>query len=615
MTGAVLGISAFYHDSAAAVVSEDGILAAAQEERFSRRRHDSGFPAEAVRYCLGEGGLKLGDLDSVAYYEQPARKFRRVLWTYAATAPRGWSSYQQVLPQWLGWKARTVATVRHRLSALDLGPVPGIRCFQHHESHAGSAFLPSPYESAAVLCVDGVGEWATTTIWRGAGARVEPLAELRFPHSLGLLYSAFTYFCGFKVDSGEYKVMGLAPYGRPVYAPMIRERLVDIRPDGSFRLDLRYFEFLYGQVMTGRRFEELFGGPRRMPEAELTEREFDLAASVQQVTEEIMLNLARAARARTGEARLCLAGGVALNCVANGRIVEEGLFDEVWVQPAAGDAGGALGAAMLAVPGGGRAHLGERPHRGRRRDGMRGARLGPSVDNDRVQAYLDAHALPYTRLEPAQLSRRVARDLADGKVVGWFQGRMEFGPRALGARSILGDARDPGMQSTMNLKIKFRESFRPFAPVVLAEDAAEYFQLRQPSPYMLIVAPVAGRQRLADRAAEDARGIALLRVHRSSIPAVTHVDFSARVQTVDSDADPSLYRLLRDFKDHTGCPVLVNTSFNVRGEPIVATPADAYRCFMRTGIDELVMNDFLLEKDTQPEFTEQGDWRDEIPLD
>ncbi|SOD63050.1 carbamoyltransferase [Streptomyces zhaozhouensis] len=605
-----LGISAFYHDSAAALVDAGTIVAAAQEERFSRRRHDPAFPAQAARYCLTEAGTKLDDLDRIAYYEDPRRKFHRVLWTQIGTAPRGFGTFRHVLPEWLAWKRRATETVRDRLQDLDLGTVPPIDCYQHHESHAASAFLPSPYESAAILCVDGVGEWTTTSLWRGTGDRVEPVAELRFPHSLGMLYSAFTYFCGFKVDSGEYKLMGLAPYGTPRYAPLIRERLVDIKPDGSFRLDMRYFAFLLGRVMTGRPFEKLFDGPRREPEAPLTEREFDLAASVQQVTEEIMLRLARTARERTGESRLCLAGGVALNCVANGRIVEEEIFDELWIQPAAGDAGGALGAAFLAA----RAPDG-RSHLQQGRDAMRGARLGPGYTDQHIQAYLDSHGLPYTRLSSAELSRQVAAELADGKVVGWFQDRMEFGPRALGCRSILGDPRNPEMQSVMNQKIKFRESFRPFAPIVLAEDAEEYFQLRQPSPYMLLVAGIAEKQRRDTPGQQGARGLDRLRETRSAIPAVTHVDHSARIQTVDDADHPVLHRLLSDFKTQTGCAVLVNTSFNVRGEPIVASPQDAYRCFMRTNIDTLALGDFLLHKADQPEWKESGDWREEIPLD
>ncbi|RZS30530.1 carbamoyltransferase [Herbihabitans rhizosphaerae] len=603
----VLGISAYYHDSAAALVGEHGIVAAAQEERFSRRRHDPSFPGHAVRYCLDEAGARLDDLDVVAYYEQPKLKFRRILATYASVAPRGWTSFRQVVPQWLSWKRRTADTVRERLGELDLGAVPAVECFGHHESHAASAFLPSPYESAAVLCVDGVGEWTTTSIWHGVGNRIEPVTELRFPHSLGLLYSAFTYFCGFKVDSGEYKVMGLAPYGEPRFASTIRDKLVDIKPDGSFRLDTRYFEFLYGQVMTGRRFEELFGGPRREPEGELTQREFDLAASVQQVTEEIMLRLAAFACERTDERRLCLAGGVALNCVANGRIVDTGIVDELWVQPAAGDAGGALGAALLAAGT-------DRPQVGTGRDAMSGARLGPGYDEHQIQEFVDTKGLPHEYLAADEVAPRVAAELEDGKVVGWFQGRMEFGPRALGSRSILGDARDPAMQSTMNQKIKFRESFRPFAPMVLAEAAEEYFRLGQASPYMLIVAQLTDKQR-HEISEAGLRGLDLLQVGRSTIPAVTHVDYSARVQTVSRDDDPRSYELLKEFESRTGCPVLVNTSFNVRGEPIVATPEDAYRCFMRTNIDILVLGDFLLRKSDQPEWSDDEDWRAAIPLD
>ncbi|MFI9828504.1 carbamoyltransferase [Streptomyces sp. NPDC051913] len=623
----VLGLSAYYHDSAAAVVDGGGIVAAAQEERFSRRRHDPSFPELAVRYCLDEAGLALADLDAVAYYERSDLKFRRVLATYLGTAPRSWSSFREVMPDWLSWKRRAPDTVRERLGALFAGPVPEIRAFGHHESHAASAYLPSPYETAAVLCVDGVGEWTTTSIWHGVAGEVVPVAELSFPHSLGMLYSAFTYFCGFKVDSGEYKLMGLAPYGRPVHADLIREHLVDIKDDGSFRLDLRRFAFQYGQVMTGRGFEELFGGPRREPESPLTQREFDLAASVQAVTEEIMLKLARTARRLTRESRLCLAGGVALNCVANGKLAEAGIFDELWVQPAAGDAGGALGAALLAQRGPARA----RSHTRTGRDAMRASRLGPRFDDDRIQAYLDASAIPHRRLGPEELSRAVAGQLAEGKVVGWFQGRMEFGPRALGSRSILGDPRDPAMQSAMNQKIKFRESFRPFAPAVLAERAKEYFELGQPSPYMLIVARIAAQQQLAERdpgessgpASEQASGPAsgqvsgleLLKVPRSTVPAVTHVDRSARVQTVDAEQDPAFHRLLTEFDRLTGCPVLVNTSFNVRGEPIVATPEDAYRCFMRTNIDTLAIGGFLIEKAQQPAWPENDNWRELIPLD
>ncbi|WP_328956980.1 carbamoyltransferase [Kitasatospora purpeofusca] len=615
MTELILGVSAFYHDSAAALVADGTPVAAAQEERFSRRRHDSAFPVRAVEYCLREAGARLRDVSAVAYYEDPALKFRRVLATFAGSAPRSFPAFRDTVPSWLSWKLDLPRTIRERLAGLDGGRVPEILLRRHHESHAASAFLPGPYESAAVLCVDGVGEWATTSLWHGRGSTLEPLAELRFPHSLGMLYSAFTYFCGFKVDSGEYKLMGLAPYGRPRYESLIREKLIDLKEDGSFRLDLRYFEYLRGRRMTGRAFERLFDGPRRKPESPLTEREFDLAASVQKVTEDVVLRLARTARERTGEKRLCLAGGVALNCVANGRLIREKVFDEVWVQPAAGDAGGALGAALAvaAERGAPRAHLGGG------RDGMSGSLLGPEFSDDEIAAFLDARDAPYRRLAPEELDREVAAALADGKVVGWFQSRMEFGPRALGARSILGDPRDRDMQTTMNLKIKFRESFRPFAPSVLAEDAGDWFDLDQPSPYMLVVADVAEGQRVRPEQDEDgaprATGLDLLKVRRSTVPAVTHVDGSARVQTVTAANNPRYHRLLTAFKEATGCPVLVNTSFNVRGEPIVGSPEDAYTCFMRTGIDVLAMGSFLLDKTGQPQWQEDRDWRQAIPMD
>ncbi|MDQ1741139.1 MAG: carbamoyltransferase [Pseudonocardiales bacterium] len=612
MSDLVLGISAFYHDSASALVADGIPVAAAQEERFSRRRHDASFPAQAVRYCLDQQGVSLADVSAVAYYEDPRLKFRRVLATLLGAAPTGFESFRDTLPSWLApnGKLRTVNRVRQELESLDLGRVPDVIARRHHESHAMSAFIPSPYESAAVLCIDGVGEWATTTMWHGRGNELRLVAELRFPHSLGLLYSAFTYFCGFKVDSGEYKVMGLAPYGTPRYAQLIRERLIDIKPDGSFRLDLRYFEYLRGQVMTGAAFEKLFDGPRRVSEGPLTQREFDLAASVQKVTEEVVLRLARTARERTGESTLCLAGGVALNCVANGKVIDAGIFDEVWIQPAAGDAGGALGAAMAVAL----EHGAQRPHIRTGQDSMSGSLLGPEFDDDAIADYLHAHAIPHRRLDSASLADSVAEALADGKIVGWFQGRMEFGPRALGARSILGDPRDAETQSTMNLKIKFRESFRPFAPAVLASDAKDYFDLRQESPYMLVVAEVAAAQQL-EVGATDATGLELLRLRRSTIPAVTHVDYSARVQTVTEAANPAYHRLLTAFKARTGCPVLVNTSFNVRGEPIVNTPHDAYTCFMRTNIDLLALGNFLLEKAAQPAWSEESDWREEIPLD
>ncbi|MFF7231741.1 carbamoyltransferase N-terminal domain-containing protein [Streptomyces sioyaensis] len=611
--GPVLGISAYYHDSAAAVVAGGTPLAAAQEERFTRRRHDPGFPSHAVACCLREAGLRLDELAAVAFYEDPALKFRRVLATWLATAPHGLPVFRRAFPQWAGWKRRALDDVRAQLRALAPGQqLPPVVAHRHHASHAASAFFPSPYPSAAVLCVDGVGEWATTTLWHGRGTELVPLAELRFPHSLGMLYSAFTYFCGFKVDSGEYKLMGLAPYGTPRYAPLIRERLIDVKPDGSFRLDLRHFTFQYGQTMVGRAFEELFAGPQRTPEGLLTEREFDLAASVQQVTEEVMLRLARTALERTGERRLCLAGGVALNCVANGRLLADGVCDELWVQPAAGDAGGALGAALAESHRRGA----PRPHVGRGTDAMAGALLGPGCSDREIEEFLTRAGYPAARLPERELVDRVSAELADGKVVGWFQGRMEFGPRALGNRSILADPRDPAMQSTLNLKTKFRESFRPFAPAVLAEDAKDWFDLPQESPYMLLTAQVAAAQRRECGAAADgATGLDLLRVPRSTIPAVTHVDGSARVQTVSAERHPRFHALLTAFRDRTGCPVLVNTSFNVRGEPIVHDAEEAYACFMRTRIDLLVLGDFLLDKRDQPEWREEGDWRATIPMD
>ncbi|MBM7775507.1 carbamoyltransferase [Actinokineospora baliensis] len=610
MSDLILGVSAYFHDSAAALVDGGSVVAAAQEERFSRRRHDPAFPAGAVRYCLEQAGASLSDVASVAYFEDPALKFDRVVKTFLGAAPSGFGPFRAAIPRWLSWKRRADKTVRRELGDLGLGAVPPVVCREHHESHAASAFYPSPFESAAVLCVDGVGEWATTTIWHGRDRGLRPVAELRFPHSLGMLYSAFTYFCGFKVDSGEYKVMGLAPYGDPRYADLIREHLIDLKPDGSFRLDMRYFEFLSGEVMVGRAFERLIGGPRRTPEGPLTEREFDLAASVQVVTEEVLARLARTALELTGESALCLAGGVALNCVGNGKLLDRGVVDRLWVQPAAGDAGGALGAA-LAV---GIERGAPRPHLDAGTDGMGGALLGPAYSDAEIRAFLDGSGLPYRGLANDELARVVARRLAAGQIIGWFQGRMEFGPRALGSRSILGDPRAADTQSTMNLKIKFRESFRPFAPAVLAEDADDYFALRQDSPYMLVVAEVAPQQRIAVDA-DGASGLDLLRLRRSTIPAVTHVDMSARVQTVTSATNPDFHRLLTAFKEATGCPILVNTSFNVRGEPIVNTPQEAYACFMRTEIDGLVLGNNLLDKAAQPPWREAGDWRAEIPLD
>lgn len=610
--GLVLGISAFYHDSAAALVTGGVPLAATHEERFSRRRHDPTFPKRAVAACLRQVGATLDDVAAVAYYEDPRLKFRRVLASYAMAGWRAAPAAGRTTAAWLGRKLWVERTIARQLAALGMGRVPPVTCRRHHESHAASAFLPSPFESAAVLCVDGVGEWATTTIWHGRGTTLTPAGEIRFPHSLGLLYSAFTYFCGFKVDSGEYKLMGLAPYGTPCYADLVRRELIHVAPDGTFRLEVGRFEFLRGRQMTGSAFEELFGLPRRRPEGPLLDQHFDLAASVQAVTEEVLLRLARTAVERTGERRLCLAGGVALNCVANGKILRSGIVDDLWIQPAAGDAGGALGAAMAtaAERGAGRPHLAAGGG-----DAMAGALLGTAHDEQAVQEALHRVRAVSVRPHEDKLYELVARKLADGEVVGWFQGRMEYGPRALGSRSILGDPRDPEMQRRMNLKIKFRESFRPFAPAVLVEHAAELFDLDRPSPYMLLVADVAEDQRIPSEPREGHRGLDLLYQRRSTIPAVTHVDGSARVQTVGQRDNPSFHRLLTAFFELTGCPVLVNTSFNVRGEPIVESPHDAYRCFMRTGIDALAVGPYLLDKADQPEWREDGDWRAEIPLD
>ncbi len=606
----VLGLSAFYHDSAAALVADGVPVVALQEERFSRRRHDPSFPRRAVSACLDYLGVSLDDIAAVAYYEDPRIKFRRILASYATAGPSAGPSFGQTMAEWIPHKLRLARQIERDLAALGRGKAPPIVYQQHHHSHAASAFLPSPYESAAVLCVDGVGEWATTTIWHGRGTVLEPVAEIRFPHSLGLLYSAFTHFCGFKVDSGEYKLMGLAPYGQPVYADLIREELIDVKPDGSFRLHVDNFEFLAGRQMTGPAFERLFGVPRRPAESPLLDHHFDLAASIQGVTEDVVVRLARTARAITGERALCLAGGVALNCVANGRLLRENAVDDLWVQPAAGDAGGALGAAMsLAVERGA-----GRPHVLAERDAMAGSFLGHAWDDEQIRAALDRHRAVYTVVNNDELAEVVAHHLADGKVVAWFQGRMEFGPRALGARSILADPRDPQMQRQMNLKVKRRESFRPFAPAVLVERVHEYFELNRPSPYMLFVARLAEAQRLHSTTA-GATGIDLLNVRRSTIPAVTHVDCSARVQTVSESDNRPFHHLLSAFDKITGCPVLVNTSFNVRGEPIVNTPQEAYACFMRSGIDNLAIGHFVLEKAEQPAWRERTDWPATIPPD
>lgn len=604
-----LGISAYYHDSAAALVRDGMPIAAAQQERFSRRKQDSGFPTDAVRYCLREAGITLSELSAVAYYENPTLKFRRTLSSFASAGPRGLAAFSRIAPTWLAWKRGALTRVDDELARLGLGTAPKATARLHHRSHAASAFFPSLFERAAVLCIDGVGEWHTTTIWRGDGNTLELVNSISFPHSLGLLYSAFTSFCGFKVDSGEYKLMGLAPYGEPVYAQRIRDELIHLRDDGSFTLNLPYFEFIQGERMVGDRFAALFGGPPRAPEALLTQRECDLAASIQAVTDEAVLKLAAAARHMTGEDNLCMAGGVALNCVSNGHLSRANLFSRLWVQPAAGDAGCALGAALdAAVATAGHARTQPAPGQ----DAMRGAFLGPCFDDAEIKAFLDDHGCHYRQLPEPALVDEVAAHLAAGAIVGWFQGRMEFGPRSLGARSILGDPRNPTMQKTMNLKIKYRESFRPFAPSVLEHKAGDYFDVRESSPYMLIVSPV--RDQLRTQKTVN-RSLGSINEVRSSLPAITHIDFSARVQTVTDSTNPRYARLLERFEARTGCPVLVNTSFNVRGEPIVCTPEDAYRCFMRTEIDVLVLGTYILRKAEQAPLTEDRDWRQDIPLD
>jgi len=589
----ILGISAFYHDSAAALVVDGEIVAAAQEERFTRRKHDHEFPLNAIRYCLDEAGLQLEQLDYVGFYEKPFVKFERLLETYLAFAPAGFASFVKAMPLWLRQKLHLPRVIRK-----GLGDAYHKRLVftEHHESHAASAFFPSPFDSAAIMTLDGVGEWATASLGVGEGNRIRLSHEMHFPHSLGLLYSAFTYFTGFRVNSGEYKLMGLAPYGEPVYAETILRHLVDLKPDGSFRLDMSYFNYCQGLTMTSRKFARLFGAAPRTPESPLTQRELDLAASIQQVTEEIMLRSARHLHAITGQTNLCLAGGVALNCVGNGRILREGPFERIWIQPAAGDAGGALGVAMFIWH-----QLLGRPRSARIPDGQGGSLLGPRFGNDEICAFLDSVGATYHRIDDEdELCHNIAGLIREQKVVGLVQGRMEFGPRALGSRSIIGDARSPEMQSVMNLKVKFRESFRPFAPIVLRERMSEYFDMRdnEDSPYMLLVAPVAARQRLGSPD-ENLHGLDKLKLARSTIPAVTHVDYSARVQTVDPQRHARLHKLLQNFEQQTGCPVLINTSFNVRGEPIVCTPQDAYRCFMGTNMDALVLENVLLRKHEQ----------------
>jgi carbamoyltransferase len=615
----ILGISAYYHDSAACLVEDGRIVAAAQEERFTRKKHDSGFPSRAIDFCLRNSGVSASQLDLVGYYEKPLVKFSRLVETYIACAPRGFKSYMMALPLWLTDKLWIRDDIRNRLDGYEGEILFG----DHHESHAASAFYPSPFENAAIVTIDGVGEWATSSIGVGRGHDLELLRELRFPHSLGLLYSAFTYFTGFRVNSGEYKVMGLAPYGQPRYVDLIKDRLLDIREDGSLWMNMEYFTYASDLTMTGAALERLMGGPPRQPETPLTEREMDLARSIQVITEEVMLKMAGFAHRETGLRDLCLAGGVALNCVGNGRILREGPFEQLWIQPAAGDAGGSVGVALalwhryLNKPRVSAESAGtwERPTEATGRvpkyaDGMSGSYLGPEYSEREIADFLNAHGYRGRRLQPGEVARHVASRLAAEQVVGIVLGRMEFGPRALGGRSIIGDARSPKMQSVMNLKIKFRESFRPFAPSVLREKVHDWFELDADSPYMLLVADIQSDKRVAaPPGAEALRGIAQLAVPRSTIPAVTHVDYSARIQTVRRDVNPAYYDIIDAFYAITGCPAIVNTSFNVRGEPIVCTLEDAYRCFMRTNMDALLLGNFILEKEDQAPLEEDDAWK------
>ena len=626
----ILGISAYYHDSAACLVADGAVIAAAQEERFTRKKHDAGFPEQAVAYCLREAGISPAQLSLVGFYEKPLVKFERLLETYTASAPRGLRSYLMAMPLWLGEKLWMSDDIAAQLEGYEGEILFG----EHHESHAASAFYPSPFEQAAVVTIDGVGEWATSSIGVGRGHDLELLKELKFPHSLGLLYSAFTYLAGFKVNSGEYKVMGLAPYGEPKYVPVIKEHLVEIKDDGSLWMNQEYFTYTHGLTMTGSKMERLLG-PARQPESRLTQREMDLARSIQEITEEVMLKMAGFAHRESGMRDLCLAGGVALNCVGNGRVLREGPFEQVWIQPAAGDAGGALGVALslwhrhLNKPRVSPEAVGtwERPSRkaeGRWQkaevpkyaDGMSGSYLGPRYSEAEIAAAIERGGWVARRVEPRAVADAVATALADEKVVGLLQGRMEFGPRALGGRSIIGDARSPKMQAVMNLKIKFRESFRPFAPAVLREHVGEWFELDGDSPYMLLVADVQRERRLpVPPEAEQLWGIDKLNVPRSTVPAITHVDYSARIQTVRRETSPLYYDIMAAFHARTGCPIIVNTSFNVRGEPMVCSPDDAYRCFMRTDMDLLVLENFLLEKAVQPKRVEDESWKKEFVLD
>lgn len=612
----LLGISAYYHDSAAALIKGEEIVAAAQEERFTRKKHDSGFPENAVRYCLSEGGVGLGDISYIAFYDKPLLKFERILETYVSEAPKGFRSFTTAMPVWLKEKLFLKNTLVKELvniqSVNKKDLTKKIKFAEHHQSHAASAFYPSPYNESAIITIDGVGEWSTTALSYGRGNDITFLKEINFPHSLGLLYSAFTYYTGFKVNSGEYKVMGLAPYGEPKYVQTIKDNLIDIKEDGSFRLNMKYFNYTSGLTMTNDNFHELFGGLPRTKEALLTQREMDIARSIQEVTDEVVSKITKFAKGTTGSKNLCMAGGVALNCVSNGKILREGIFENIWIQPAAGDAGGALGAAYSVYY-----QESEHDRKPCKTDMMHGGYLGPAYSNEDVKKYLDESGAAYHLYSSEEeLLEDISKELMDGKVIGWHHDRMEFGPRALGNRSIIGDARNPKMQSKMNLKIKFRESFRPFAPSVLKERVNDYFDLNTDSPYMLLVAPVKDEIRIPTGEDHNRKfGIEKLNVPRSAIPAVTHVDYSARIHTVDRGTNPRYYGLIKKFSEKTGCPVIVNTSFNVRGEPIVCTPKESYACFMRTEMDILVIEDFVLYKEEQPKTVISESWKEEFELD
>ena len=603
----ILGISAYYHDSAACLIKDGEIIAAAQEERFTRKKHDHNFPKEAVNYCLGFAGINIDQVEFVAFYDKPFLKFERLLETYLTYAPIGIKSFIKAIPLWINQKLWMKEIIKNELS------YEGIVLFpEHHESHAASAFFASPYDKAAFLTIDGVGEWTTTSYGIGNHNKLEILADIKYPHSIGLLYSAFTYYTGFKVNSGEYKVMGLAPYGEPKYVDSILNELIDLKEDGSFKMNMEYFNFNAGLTMTNDKFHKLFGGPPRKPESKLTQKEMDLARSVQDVTEEVMIRMARHIKKETGMNYLCLAGGVALNCVANGKILRENIFDDIWIEPAAGDAGGALGAALYIWY----QYLGNERKADNKTDFQNGSYLGPEFSDEEIEKYLKQNNIPYNKVSEAELIEKTADILAEEKVVGWFQGRMEFGPRALGARSIIGDARSSKMQSVMNLKIKFRESFRPFAPSVLEEKISDYFEIDRPSPYMLLVADVKKeRQKTMTEEQKKLFGIDKLNILRSDIPAITHVDYSARIQSVNKNTNPIYHKMISKFEEKYGCGVIVNTSFNVRGEPIVCEPEHAFRCFMRTDMDYLMMGNFIIDKTKQTPLKEDIDWRKEFELD